>query len=75
MASISLRVPDDDLAEIDRRAAARGLNRTEYMRRCALSDDLAETADEARFHAIEERLELLEAAWRLEQGAGTWRSG
>jgi uncharacterized protein (DUF1778 family) len=57
---ITLRVPDDDLAEIDRRAKARGLNRTAFMLGLALAEDLARTADEARFEDIEERLSALE---------------
>jgi hypothetical protein len=61
MRTISMRVPDDDLAEIDRRALAHGYpNRTAFLLGLALSDDLAKTADMARFEEIEARLERVE---------------
>jgi uncharacterized protein (DUF1778 family) len=48
MATISIRVPDDDLAEIDRRARARNMTRTAFMLGAALADDLFQTPSEKR---------------------------
>jgi uncharacterized protein (DUF1778 family) len=62
MTTISLRVRDDELAEIDRRAAEAGLTRTALMLRAVLD---AATADEKRFYEIEDRIERLERAASL----------
>jgi Arc/MetJ-type ribon-helix-helix transcriptional regulator len=62
MTTISIRVPDDDLAEIDRRVATHGFpNRTAFLLGLALSDDLAKAPGEAQFERIDERLARLEA--------------
>ena len=61
----TIRIPEEDLAEIDRRAAARHMNRSEYMIACALGRDYAWTLeDEAqeRMASIEERLDRVEEA-------------
>jgi uncharacterized protein (DUF1778 family) len=55
--TISIRVPDKDLAEIDRRAAAGGWTRTAFLLRTALG---AATQDERRLEDHEQRLKLLE---------------
>lgn len=58
---LSLRVATEDLAEIDRRAAAHGYpNRTTFLLSLALSDHLAQTADEKRFEDYEQRLRAVE---------------
>jgi uncharacterized protein (DUF1778 family) len=53
MSTISIRVNDDDLAEIDRRADSAGMARSAFMLKTAL--DRA-TADERRLEEIEDRL-------------------
>jgi uncharacterized protein (DUF1778 family) len=58
---ITIRVSEDDLAEIDRRAAARGLNRTAFFLRAVLSDELAQTAEERQLERLERRVGRLEA--------------
>ena len=58
MPKTSLRIPDDALAEIDRRAAELGISRTAFMLRTALG---RVTADEQRLVEIEERLARVEA--------------
>jgi predicted DNA binding CopG/RHH family protein len=55
--TISIRVPDDDLAEIDRRRAALGMNRTAFLLRTVLG---AATQDERRLKDHEQRLKDLE---------------
>jgi uncharacterized protein (DUF1778 family) len=57
MATISLRVADADLAEIDRRAGCARMTRTAFMLRSALG---VATADEERFDGIERRLSRIE---------------
>jgi hypothetical protein len=57
MPTISLRVHDDDLEDIDRRAGDLGMSRTAFLLRAALG---AVTADEKRFAALEERLDWVE---------------
>jgi uncharacterized protein (DUF1778 family) len=57
---ITIRVSEDDLAEIDRRAAARGLNRTAFFLSAVLSDQLAQTAEEERVERLEARVHRLE---------------
>jgi hypothetical protein len=57
MPTISLRVRDAELAEIDHRAGELGVTRTAFMVRCAL--DVA-TADEQRLDDVEFRLARLE---------------
>jgi hypothetical protein len=42
---ISLRLPEDDLLECDRRAAERGLSRTEYLRGLITRDLTAPPAE------------------------------
>lgn len=55
---VSIRIPAEQLAEIDRRAKSAGLTSSEFMLRAALgSDPLAE-----RLASIEERLGQLESA-------------
>ena len=61
-AAISIRVPEPDLEEIDRRAKAHGMSRTAFLLTAALADHLAQTVDEERLEAIEERLGRVEAA-------------
>lgn len=56
MATISIRVPDDDLETIDRRAGELGITRTALMLRAVL--DRA-TADEERFRELEDDVGLL----------------
>ena len=61
----TIRIPEADLAEIDRRAASRHMNRSEYMIACALGRDYASTLeDEAqeRLANIEDRLARVEEA-------------
>jgi uncharacterized protein (DUF1778 family) len=54
---VSIRIPAQQLAEIDRRAGSAGYTRSEFMVQAALgSDPLAE-----RLVSIEERLGQLEA--------------
>jgi hypothetical protein len=55
---VSIRIPAEQLGEIDRRAASAGCTRTEYMLRAALDGD---PMDE-RLAAIERRLGRLEEA-------------
>lgn len=55
--TISLRVRDLELAQIDERAVALGMTRTAFMLRAAL--DVA-TADERRLQTIETRLSRVE---------------
>jgi hypothetical protein len=57
MATISLRVHDDELARIDRRAGEAGISRTALMLRAVLG---AATADDRRFEDIEDRIDRLE---------------
>jgi hypothetical protein len=57
--TISIRVPDDDLAEIDRRAGELGTTRTGLMLRAVLGGI---TADEERLGRIEDRLDRVEAS-------------
>ena len=61
----TIRIPEADLAEIDRRAASRHMNRSEFMRNAALGRDYAWTLeDEAqqRMADIELRLDRVEEA-------------
>ncbi len=60
---ITLRVSEDDLAEIDRRAAARGLNRTAFIRSAVLSDQLAQTPEERQLERLERRVSRLETSY------------
>jgi uncharacterized protein (DUF1778 family) len=57
LSTISLRVRDSELAEIDRRAGKLGVTRTAFVLRCAL--DLA-SADEQRLDDVERRVARLE---------------
>lgn len=59
--AVSLRVPEDDLTELDRRASSRGMSRSGFLLGAALSDQLAQTKDEERFERIEARLARVEA--------------
>ena len=61
----TIRIPEVDLAEIDRRAAARHMNRSAYMIACALGRDYASTAEDEglqRMADIELRLDRIEEA-------------
>ena len=58
--TISLRVPGDQLAEIDQRAEAAELTRTEFMIRSALGESLNTRSANERFAQMESRLERLE---------------
>jgi uncharacterized protein (DUF1778 family) len=58
MATISLRVSDEHLAEIGERADAAGMTRTAFMLRAAVD---AATADEERLDRIEARLARAES--------------
>lgn len=66
--TISIRVPDEDLAEIDRRASARRLSRTAFMLAAALSSTLPQTVEQEQLDNLEERLRALsqrdEQWWR-----------
>jgi hypothetical protein len=63
MPTISLRVGDNELAEIDRRAGELGVTRTAFLVRCALN---IATADEQRLDDVERRLaRLAELAFGL----------
>lgn len=53
---VSIRIPADQLAEIDQRAESAGCTRTEYMLRAALGGDPMDQ----RLSAIERRLSQLE---------------
>jgi hypothetical protein len=57
MAKVSIRVPDPDLIEIDRRAHRSGMTRSAFILKTAL--DRA-TGDERQFEEINERLRRLE---------------
>lgn len=59
MATISLRVADDDLAAIDDRAGRAGMTRTAFMPKAVFG---AATADEQRFEEIEDWLQRVERA-------------
>jgi hypothetical protein len=59
MASISIRVADADLQELDRRASLAGMSRTAFVLKAAL--DRA-TEDELRLADIEDRLSRVEDA-------------
>lgn len=75
MATISIRVADVDLAEIDRRTRAHGYpNRTAFLLGVALSENLAQTAEETRFESIEKRLGRLEEATWPNAREATWPS-
>ena len=58
VATISLRVPESQLVEIDERADAAGMTRTEFMLRAELG---AATSDEQRLERIEARLDRAES--------------
>jgi uncharacterized protein (DUF1778 family) len=59
--AITLRVPNEDLAEIDRRTAAHGYpSRTAFMLAAALHDDLAATLTERQVAELAERLDELD---------------
>ena len=57
---IALRVPEQDLREIDRRAAAHGRSRTAFLIEAALSEHLAAPEWELRLEEFETRLGRLE---------------
>ena len=63
-----MRIPEADLAEIDRRAAARRLNRSAYMIGCSLGRDYAPAllGEEVRerLEDIEDRLGRIDRASR-----------
>lgn len=59
MRTISIRIPDADLATIDDRANSLGVSRTAFLLRAALDRS---TADEQRFAEFEDRLARVEAA-------------
>lgn len=59
MATVSLRISDDDLAVIDLRAGKLGVTRTAYMLRTMLG---RATAEERRLDEFEDRLARVEAA-------------
>jgi DNA primase large subunit len=56
-----LRIPDDQLDEIDRRARSYNMKRTEYMIRAALEQLPEHKSTVERFEALEQRLERLES--------------
>jgi uncharacterized protein (DUF1778 family) len=56
----ALRIAPDELEEIDRRARAHRMTRTEYMVRAALEDLPATKTVVQRLEALEHRLERLE---------------
>jgi uncharacterized protein (DUF1778 family) len=59
--AISVRVPEAELEELDRRAKAHGTSRTAFLLGAALSDGLAKTAEQERLDRIEKRLARVEA--------------
>lgn len=61
--AITLRIPDDDLKEIDRRAQTRRITRTEYLISCALGRDVEtiEVSDRQRMDEIERFLARLDS--------------
>jgi hypothetical protein len=60
--TISLRVPDSDLARIDRRAAELGVTRTALILRAVLGKA---TGDEQRFCEIEDDIARLRKQFEL----------
>ncbi len=58
-AARTIRIPAADLAEIDRRAKARHMNRSEFMRICALEG--GPTPDALWREEVDQRLEFTEA--------------
>ena len=56
----ALRILPSQLAEIDRRARAVRLTRTDYMIRCALGEPLDPPTTNARLAVLEERVQRLE---------------
>lgn len=74
----TVRIPEADLAEIDRRAAARRLTRSAYMIGCSLGRDFAPTLEEEareRLENIELRLDRVEEATfgTAARVSATWR--
>ena len=79
--TISIRVHDDDLAEIDRRANARRLSRTAFILGASLTATLPRTIEEEQLDHLAEQLRALSQAdkrwcdhvelrlWQLEQEA------
>jgi uncharacterized protein (DUF1778 family) len=58
----TLRVTEDELAEIDRRASDYRMARTEYMIRAATHDLPSTVSVDERIARIDERIERLEAS-------------
>ena len=59
---LALRINAGALAEIDARAKAAGLSRTEYMVRAALGQITNPLDADSRLEQLEERVERIEAA-------------
>lgn len=57
---IALRVLPGELADIDRRARALGLTRTDYMVRSALRKPIGDNAIDERVSKLEQRMQRVE---------------
>lgn len=58
--NISMRVPEDQLAAIDAKAADARMSRTQYMIRTALGEPISTLRIEDRLQSIDERIARLE---------------